>query len=307
MNMESNPPRVSAGPAVVTISDTQTMYWSVRRELWENRSIYIAPLITAAVLLFGFMISLIGLPHRRRAVLLLDPSQQRAHIERPYDITAMMLILIAVIVGVFYCLDALHGERRDRSILFWKSLPVSDVTAVLSKVSIPLVVLPLLTFAIAVATHIWMMLLSSAVLVSNGLSPATPSQLPLGQSGLTLLYGLATMALWHAPIYAWLLVVSAWAKRAAILWAFLPPMALAVFEKMAFRTSYLGSFLRYRFVGWMGEAFAFSGQKGHVQIESLTQLTLGRFLSSAGFWLGLIFAALFLVAAVRLRRDRAPL
>jgi len=307
MNMESNPPRVSAGPAVVTISDTQTMYWSVRRELWENRSIYIAPLITAAVLLFGFMISLIGLPHRRRAVLLLDPSQQRAHIERPYDITAMMLILIAVIVGVFYCLDALHGERRDRSILFWKSLPVSDVTAVLSKVSIPLVVLPLLTFAIAVATHIWMMLLSSAVLVSNGLSPATPSQLPLGQSGLTLLYGLATMALWHAPIYAWLLVVSAWAKRAAILWAFLPPMALAVFEKMAFRTSYLGSFLRYRFVGWMGEAFAFSGQKGHPHIESLTQLTPGRFLSSAGFWLGLIFAALFLVAAVRLRRDRAPL
>jgi ABC-2 type transport system permease protein len=219
----------------------------------------------------------------------------------------MMLILIAIIVGVFYCLDAQHGERRDRSIVVWKSLPVSDVTAVLSKASIPLVVLPLLTFAIAVASHIWMMLLSSAVLVSNGLSPATPSQLPLGQSGLTLLYGLATMALWHAPIYAWLLLVSAWAKRAAILWAFLPPMALAVFEKMAFRTSYIGSFLRYRFVGWMGEAFAFTGQKGHVQIESLTQLTPARFLGSAGFWLGLIFAALFLAAAVRLRRDRAPL
>ena len=307
MNIQSNPPRELASPAVVTISDTQTMYWSVRRELWENRSLYIAPLVVAAVLLFGFLISTIGLPHRRRAVLLLDPSQQRAHIERPYDVAAMMLILIAVIVGVFYCLDALHGERRDRSILFWKSLPVSDVTTVLSKASIPLVVLPLLIFAIAVATHIWMMLLSSAVLVSNGLSPATPDQLPLGQSGLTLLYGLATMALWHAPIYAWLLLISAWAKRAAILWAFLPPMALAVFEKMAFRTSYIGSFLRYRFVGWMGEAFAFTGEKGHVRIDSLTQLTPARFLGSAGFWLGLIFAALFLVAAVRLRRDRAPL
>lgn len=307
MNIESNPPRESAAPAVVTISDTQTMYWSVRRELWENRSIYIAPLITAAVLLFGFLISLIGLPHRRRAVLLLDPAQQRAHIERPYDVAAMMLILIAVIVGVFYCLDALHGERRDRSILFWKSLPVSDVTAVLSKASIPLVVLPLLTFAIAVATHIWMMLLSSAVLVSNGLNPATPDQLPLGQSGLTLLYGLATMALWHAPIYGWLLLVSAWAKRVAFLWAFLPPMALAVFEKMAFRTDHLGSFLRYRFVGWMGEAFAFTGGKGHVPLESLTQLTPGRFLASPGLWLGLVFAAIFLALAVRLRRDRAPL
>jgi len=76
---------------------------------------------------------------------------------------------------------------------------------------------------------------------------------------------------------------------------------------MAFRTSYLGSFLRYRFVGWMGEAFAVSGQKGHVAIESLTQLTPVRFLASPGLWIGLIFAALFLAAAVRLRRDRAPL
>ena len=142
---------------------------------------------------------------------------------------------------------------------------------------------------------------------ANGLSPATPDQLPLVQSGLTLLYGLAAMALWHAPIYAWLLLVSAWARRAPFLWAFLPPLALAVFEKMAFRTSYLGSFLRYRFVGWMGEAFAFSGQKGHVRIESLTQLTPPDSWSRPGLWLGLIFAALFLAAAVRLRRDRAPL
>ena len=58
---------------------------------------------------------------------------------------AMIMIFIVFIVGVFYCLDALHGERRDRSILFWKSLPVSDLTTVLSKVTIPLVVLPLVS------------------------------------------------------------------------------------------------------------------------------------------------------------------
>ena len=66
---------------------------------------------------------------RRRAVLLLDdPAKQRAAIEQPYDMAAMMMIFVVFIVGVFYCLDALHGERRDRSILFWKSLPVSDLT-----------------------------------------------------------------------------------------------------------------------------------------------------------------------------------
>ena len=71
-------------------------------------------------------------------------------------------MLTGIVVSVFYCLDALHGERRDRSILFWKSLPVSDLTTVLAKASIPLVILPLLTFAITVAMQ-WIMLLISSV------------------------------------------------------------------------------------------------------------------------------------------------
>ncbi len=62
----------SVAPAAV--SATRPMYWSLRRELWENRSIYIAPLAAAAVFLFGFMLSLIGLPHKMRAALALDPA-----------------------------------------------------------------------------------------------------------------------------------------------------------------------------------------------------------------------------------------
>src|ERR1700674_1535288 len=187
MNTESN--TVPALPVESTVTDrrysTRPFYWSVRRELWENRSIYIAPLIVAAVQIFGFAISTIGLAERRRAVLLLDPAQQRAAIEMPYDIAAMLIILTVFIVGVFYCLDALHGERRDRSILFWKSLPVSDLTTVLSKASIPLVVLPLLTFAIVVATQLIMLLLSSAVLLATGRSVATLwRQLPWFQMSL---------------------------------------------------------------------------------------------------------------------------
>src|SRR5881227_4135299 len=85
----------------------QPFYWSVRREVWENRSIYIAPLIVATVVLLGFLVSTIGLPERRQAVLLLDPAKARAAIEMPYNVAAMMLIFTAFIVGVFYCLDAL--------------------------------------------------------------------------------------------------------------------------------------------------------------------------------------------------------
>src|SRR6266700_7970449 len=138
MNTPSNTVPESAGVNVPGYSNTPTrpFYWSVWREFWENQSIYIAPLIVAMVVLFGFLVSTIGLPERRRAVLLLDPAKARSAIEMPYNVTAMMLIFTAFIVGVFYCLDALYGERRDRSILFWKSLPVSDFTTLLSKASI---------------------------------------------------------------------------------------------------------------------------------------------------------------------------
>ena len=179
MTAQPNPPPLFSGsPEVSGLSyygaPTRPLYWSVWRELWENRSIYVAPLIVAAVQVFALAISTIGIAERRRALLLLDdPVKQRAAIEAPYDMAAMMMIFVVFIVGVFYCLDALHGERRDRSILFWKSLPVSDLTTVLSKAIIPLAVLPAIAFALVVCVQLIMLLMSSANLLVHGVSPAT--------------------------------------------------------------------------------------------------------------------------------------
>src|SRR4030095_15738029 len=228
-------------PAV--ISTTQRMYWSVRRELWESRSIYIAPLAVAALTLFGFLVSLVRLPDQMRAALALNPMQQHELIEQPYNFAALLIMGTTFIVAVFYCLDALHGERRDRSILFWKSLPVSDVTTVLSKASIPLVVLPLLTFAITVVTQGIMLLVSSAVLLGSGSSVQMLwTHVSLFQMSLMLLYHLlAIHGLWYAPIFAWLLLVSAWARRAPFLWAALPLLAVGVVEKIAFNTSHFAA------------------------------------------------------------------
>ncbi len=171
MNTQSNAvpesPLESQVVAPAAIPATRLLYWSVRRELWENRSIYIAPLAVAGVVLFGFSISAIAGIWEKP--LRLDPAQPQA----PYDMAAGLIMLTGIVVSVFYCLDALHGERRDRSILFWKSLPVSDLTTVLSKASIPLVVLPLLTFAITVVMQWIMLLLSSVVLLVSGQSVAT--------------------------------------------------------------------------------------------------------------------------------------
>ena len=279
---------------------TRPFYWSVRRELWENRSIYVAPSIVAAIILFGSFVASFHLPERRHNALLLDPARQRAAIELPYDIVAMMLIFTAFIVGVFYCLDALHGERRDRSILFWKSLPVSDLTTVLSKVTVPLVVLPLLCFAIVVVTQFIMLLISTAVLLPRGLAATTWANFNLFQQSLILLYGLVAIALWHAPIYGWALLVSGWVRRATFLWAILPLLGISFFEKITFNTSHFASMLKERVIGFAPEAFAF-------RAHEVPQLTPLKYLSTPGLWLGLIFAAVFVAAAVRLRRYRGPL
>ena len=240
-------------------------------------------------------------------MLLLDPAHQRAAIEQPYDLAAMMMIFIAFIVGVFYCLDALHGERRDRSILFWKSLPVSDLTTVLSKATIPLVVLPLVAFAIIVCVQVIMVLETGVVLMFHGMSPATTwAHVPVFQNWLVLLYGLVAIALWHAPIYGWLLLVSGWARRATFLWAVLPLIAIQIFEKITFGTSYFADMVKHRLFGFAPDAFDFHGHS-QPTINSLTQLTPGRYLSTPGLWLGLLFAAAFVVAAVRLRRYRGPI
>jgi ABC-2 type transport system permease protein len=233
---------------------------------------------------------------------LLDPAHQRAAIEIPYDIAAMMLMFTAFIVGVFYCLDALHGERRERSILFWKSLPVSDLTTVLSKASIPLVVLPVVSFAIIVVTQFIMLLISTVALLPSGLAGTTWANFNLFRQSLVLLYGLVAIALWHAPIYGWALLISGWARRATFLWAVLPLLAIGFFEKITFNTSHFASMLKDRVMGFAPEAFAFSAHT----IDSVT-LTPGRYLSSPGLWIGLIFAGGFLAAAIRLRRYRGPI
>jgi ABC-2 type transport system permease protein len=305
-----NTPSSRDPQVIAAMPATRPLYWSVRRELWENRSIYIAPLAVAALGLFGFLIALIKRP-KEEGLAAISRSFQPTALAMPYSHLAMLLLLIALIVAVFYCLDALYGERRDRSILFWKSLPVSDLTTVLSKASIPLVVLPLVVFAIAVAVQLAMLLLSVVALLMSGGSVATLwRQLPLFQLQAVLLYTLAVITLWYAPIYAWLLLISAWARRTTFLWALLPPLAVALVELIAFHTSYFGSLLRERFIGFAPKAFNFRMPDGSwidPHFIPVTQITPGRFLGSPGLWIGLLFAAAFLIAAVRLRRYREPI
>ncbi len=297
-------PTMSSQIAPAPVPASRLFYWSVRRELWEQRAIYIAPLAAAGVFLAGFLISSVHLAGRMRAALALDAMHQHEKLAQPYDYAAGMVMLASLLVGLYYCLEALQSERRDRSILFWKSLPVSDRTTILAKAAVPLVIIPLLGWSITTVTQFAMLVVNSAVLAGSGLSVATLwAQLSPVQMSLLLLYHLVTVhALWQAPIYGWLLMVSAWARRAAFLWATVPVLVIGIVEKVAFGTSYFGRLVGSRFAGGP-EAMPMSDS---FPTNPAMHLTPGHFLSSAGLWLGLAVTAAFLVAAIRLRRYRDP-
>jgi ABC-2 type transport system permease protein len=150
-----------------------------------------------------------------------------------------------------------------------------------------------------------MLLLSSAVLLGSGLSVGTLwAQISFFHMSLMLLYHILTVhGLWYAPIYGWLLLVSAWAPRAPFIWAFLPPFVIWGVEKIAFKTSHFLAMLQYRLTGPQPSTTA----PGGTLMDMVSALTPAQFFSTPGLWIGLAIAAAFLAAAVRLRRYREPI
>ena len=296
----------SKGIAAVTIPAARLMYWSVRRELWENRAIYVAPVAVACVFLFGFSISILHVLVEMHAAPWLDVMQQRELFGQPYEFAEDLIMGAVIVVGFFYSIEALHGERRDRSILFWKSLPVSDLITVLSKASIPIVVLPLLAFAITVLTQWMMLVISSAVLLGSGQNVAILwSRVGIfHRAPMLLFHFLCIHGLWQSPIYAWLLLVSGWARRIPILWATLPPLTIGIVEKVAFNTTYFGSLIGNRFTGG-SEGIAIM-ERGRAMDPMMLFAPL-HFLINPGLWMGLAVTAVFLAVAIRLRRYRGPI
>jgi ABC-2 type transport system permease protein len=296
-------PEVQAA-AAAAIHPVRPFLWSVRRELWETRSIYVAPLIAAGVFLFGCLVSARRLGPWLHHHMDASAQSRAAAAYAPPFFGDFVILGTALVVAVFYCLGALHNERRDRSILFWKSLPVSDLTAVAAKAAIPLVVLPVISLAIALVTHLIVVGLDTAVLASAGVAHQGAMQLPVLQQLGMLIYGVFTLTLWHAPAYAWFLLVSVWARRAPFLWAFGLPIAATIFETVAFGTSVVGSFFWKRLMGGLDQAFS-ATHHGPGEI-TLPQIDLLGFFGNPGLWIGLVVAAAMLAGCVWLRRYREP-
>lgn len=304
----------------LTAHKVRPLYWSIRRELWENPSVWFAPLVVAGLALFGFLISSFHLAsalHEAQATIaaaaaapanpLLAKAAGRAHglIEQSYSFATGSVLIVSMVVTVFYALSSLYAERRDRSILFWKSLPVSDLTTVLSKVAVAFLGTPLVVLGLSVATSVFILVWTIGVLLAAGGDVgAYLAQIPVPFMWVAEARGLVIMMLWYAPIVAWLMLVSGWARRVAILWALGPWAALCVVELLAFHTTYVWAFIRHRLAGGFELAFTVPGGRPLQHLADLNPLPA---LTSIELWAGVVIAVGLLVATVRLRRYRDPI
>ena len=284
----------------------RSFMWAVRRELWESRWLYLAPLSMAAVIVVGFTAYAFRLPAQMSAIASLDILHQRRAIVEPYDTVAALMMVAGLLFGIIYCVDALYGERRDRSVLLWKSLPVSDAMTVLAKLSIPVVLLPLIVWAITVAVYVLMLVISTAILAAHGQGAAVLwTQCRLLPTALSLLYHLIALhGLSAAPIYGWLLLMSAWAPRAPFLWAFVPPVGVAFLERMAFGTIRFVGLVFSRLSGGLG---TMQPPPGGTLMDSMALLPLSQFVVAPALWGGFAITALLVAGAVRLRRSAQPI
>jgi len=286
----------------------------IRREFWEHRGLWIAPLAIAALMLlvaavFGHVQLQFG-----------DDGLQYSGL-KPAPMTELVALgwvlpfcVAVAIQAPIYLIDCLYGERRDRSILFWRSMPVTDTRTVMVKLLVGLVLVPLGAIVVAAATS----LVGSAILLLRNHDVVVGGQRVIAlwsaSSWLrmqgTILYGLVAAMLWYAPFAAYLLLVSVWARRSPYVWALLPPVLLVILEHILFGTNYIGPILGGEFDQLWQFAFrldAFHGAgSDHILLapDSRHLFTPVRLLVRPRLWLGLLAAAAMIVLAVRVRRYR---
>jgi ABC-2 type transport system permease protein len=333
------PAELRSAPRSVRYGALTVLLTLMRRELWEHRQLWLAP-ITVAVLVIlcafpshpglinldfsSVSPSISGSPfslpqgglNRGGVFAALNADVRSALFGLETWLLTLPQYLVMVFVLSFYLTDCLFAERKDRSILFWKSLPVSDLAVVTSKAILGLVVVPLGVYVIALVTDlvfsgIWH--LRAHLGAASGLLMPWDAATWLKMQGLMAI-GILYSILWYAPLGGYLLFVSAWAKRNAILWASLPPLLAPIAERMAFGTSYLGSLLYYRSFGLLQTPdIQYAVRHAAVSVGTwhptslpmlLEDLPYARIFANIDLWLGVVVALAFILLAARIRRYR---
>jgi ABC-2 type transport system permease protein len=298
---------------------TRAFAWSLRRELWEHRAILYAPLAVAALVVVAMAFNARGLREKAAAFAALAPDAQVAAVALPFGLAASTILLTGFVVAVFYCIDALYAERRDRSILFWKSLPVSDRDTVISKSLTALFVGPLIAVAFALVLSLLVLFSLMVLAAFHGLNLFG---LVLGDKNfylvfLQILSFIPVYVLWALPTVGYLLFVSSWAKTKPFLWAVGVPvlggviltwvnaLAGSPFVLQGYWKVIVARGLGSVFPGsWLGQV---SESNANINPDNAVSMLIANtysLLGTANLWIGVAIGLAFLFGAVKMRRYR---
>ena len=303
----------------------------IRREFWENKgALRTTPLIIGGIYIVFLLMSIFTTAHFdnelytfREAIRLLaeQPAEFRAaHGEEVLLGSSIFFTVVLAFVVFFYLLGALYDDRKDRSILFWKSLPASDLLTVTSKLLVATVLAPLIFWVVFILTQVAMAIIASVMVLSVGENPWTLflSVVNPLEAWFLLLVSYLASSIWFLPMYGWLLLVSAFAPRIPLLFAVLPPVVFAILQMWIgfLRTFTLDSNLFGLIGEWVANSPAILSVGVHDGRGMLTlgapikkdfdhAGTLGNIfdrLFSLEMLAGLAVAAVFLAATLWLRR-----
>lgn len=215
----------------------------IKREYWENKGAFrTTPIVISGIIFAGMLMFLITFSHfdnefQSLKELLRFVAQQDAGLRARalYESTLVMSTLFSMVLAFvvfFYLLGCLYDDRKDRSILFWKSLPASDTLTLLSKLLTAMIVAPVIFWIVYVLTHIVVTVLFAIAVMALGENPWT---LFLGlmnpfKAWSMVLASYMAQSIWALPLYGWLLLVSAFAPRIPLLFAILPPIILGILQ-----------------------------------------------------------------------------
>jgi len=284
-----------------------TYAWLIRREFWENRAAWILPAVIGGLIL---IIAIFGHIQSDNIPPVTSPEQLRAAGPMLFGGVTSVFLVVMSIYSSWYLLDCLFAERKDRSILFWKSLPVTDAATVLSKLAMALIAIPLVYVAAADVTMLGVAFVLS-VRAGSRLAPALWNPATWLQFQVFSLYAIVTLALWFLPFSGWLLLASAWAKRAVALWAILLPAAACVLEIKLVGSNYLATALKTHMGGYFPAAFFgqdhFTGRMPFGSDPHVAPTSIWEFIDPVGLlanpetWIAVALGAAFVYGAIILR------
>lgn len=286
------------------------------REYWENRrAIFMTPLVITAIFMviiivqMGLLGESIHINGQSFTLGQFISNMSDHDAQKLQDKLSQMLVVSGgpIMIGVWFCmvftaLGSLYDERKDNSILFWKSMPVSDLQTILAKLLTVTLVIPFVAIGFMLIFQIFLLIIGSFATIGTEYSAWdllwSSSNLPvllLNEFVIALMY-----SLWALPVFAWFMLASVLAKRTPLLLAIIPVALAGLIERLFNESHYLFDFIGNRLS--MGSGSVRYSRDTFEHFDASTSLEILSTAMEPSFWLGLAIAAGLLYGTVLLRK-----